>query len=188
MGLGTGLDWEARGLRRPLCGTRAADGFLGNLLRLLAARGPYSRGGEPGDPMTSDEQLEEARQARGPLMAISNEMTRIYKDQFGRGPTRVRTGWSGDDTLVVTLEDTFTPAERSLQKMGQDQRLRDTRLFFQYASIKDFCEPVERLTGRRVRGFVSGIDTHVDIALELFVLHPVDYEGPGRADTSDGEF
>jgi uncharacterized protein YbcI len=137
--------------------------------------------------MSSEEQTDEARPIRGPLMAISNEMTRIYKEQFGRGPTRVRTNWSDPDTIVVTLEDTFTPAERSLRRMGEHQRLRDTRLFFQYASLKEFCEPIERVTGRRVKAFISGIDTHVDIAVEMFVLHPDDYDGPGRSESSDSE-
>jgi hypothetical protein len=57
--------------------------------------------------------------------------------------------------------------------MGQHERLRDTRMFSQYASIRALCEPVERLTGRKVRAFVSGIDTEADgLAVETFVLHP----------------
>jgi uncharacterized protein YbcI len=138
--------------------------------------------------VSTDDETKDERQTLGPLMAISNEMTRIYKEQFGRGPTRVRTNWSGDDTLVVTLEETLTPAERNLRKLGEHQRLRDTRLFFQYASVKDFCEPIERLTGRRVRAFISGIDTHEDVALELFILHEPGYDGPSRADAPGTEF
>src|SRR5881227_3054437 len=80
-------------------------------------------------------------------MAISNEMVRLYKEQFGRGPTRARTTWAGPDTLVCLLEDTLTPAERNLVKLGEHQRLRDLRIFFQYAALREFCEPVERLTG-----------------------------------------
>lgn len=48
------------------------------------------------------------------LSAI-NEMVRLYNEQFGRGPTKTRTNWAGCDVLVVTLEETFTPAERSLR-------------------------------------------------------------------------
>src|SRR5688500_14771963 len=96
-------------------------------------------------------QDEEARAADNVLSAISNEMVRLYKEQFGRGPTKTRTHWAGPDTLVVTLEQTFTPAERSLARMGEHQRLRDLRLLFQYASVASFCEPVERLVGRNVR-------------------------------------
>ncbi len=124
-----------------------------------------------------------ARQ-QGMLSAISNEMVRLYKEQFGRGPTKTRTHWAGPDMLVVTLEETFTPAERNLRDMGEHQRLRDLRLFFQYATVGEFCGVVERLTGRKVRAFVSGIDTHVDLATELFVLHPDGYDGPSREDVA----
>jgi uncharacterized protein YbcI len=64
------------------------------------------------------------------------------------------------------------PAELNLQAMDEHQRLRDIRLFFQYAERSRFTEPVERITGRRVKAFVSGIDTHTDLACELFVLEP----------------
>jgi uncharacterized protein YbcI len=117
----------------------------------------------------------------GILSAISNEMVHIYKEQFGRGPTKTRTQWAGSDVLVVTLEQTFTPAERSLRRLGEHGRLRDLRLLFQYAEIELFCEPVERLTGRKVRSFISGIDTEADLACEMFVLHPDGYDGPSRA-------
>jgi uncharacterized protein YbcI len=120
------------------------------------------------------------RNGRSPLQDISNEMVRVYKQQFGRGPDKVRSMWSGDDTVVVLLYNTFTPAERNLAEMGEHQRLRDLRLFFQYASIREVCEPVERITGQKVRGFVSGIDTHVDLATEIFHLHPPGYDGPSR--------
>jgi uncharacterized protein YbcI len=122
----------------------------------------------------------------GLLGTLSDEMVRLYKDQFGRGPTRSRSNWAGPDTVVVTLEDTLTPAERNLVALGEHQRLRDTRMFFQYARVREFCEPVERLTGRKVRSFLSGIDTEVEgLSIELFVLHPEGYDGPSR--TEKGE-
>src|SRR5215218_5066953 len=93
------------------------------------------------------------------LQDVSNEMVRLYKEQFGRGPTRVRTDWAGHDALLCTLQDSMTPAERNLVAMGEHQRLRDTRMFFQYASVDEFVSTVERITGRTVRAFVSGIDT-----------------------------
>ena len=117
------------------------------------------------------------------LAAITNEMVALFKAQFGRGPTRARTDWAGDDTLLVTLESTLTPAERNLVDLGEHQRLRDMRSFFQYASTREFCEPVERLTGRKVRAFLSGVDTAVDgLSTEVFVLHPPGYEGPSRSE------
>jgi uncharacterized protein YbcI len=120
------------------------------------------------------------------LSSISDEMVRLYKEQFGRGPTRARSNWAGADTLVVLLEDTLTPAERNLVRMGEHQRLRDTRMFFQYATVREFCEPVERLTGRKVRAFISGVDTEAEgLATEMFVLHPEGYTGPSRMERAD---
>jgi uncharacterized protein YbcI len=104
------------------------------------------------------------------LAALSNEIVRIYKEQFGRGPTKVRSHYAGPDILVCVLENTFTPAEKSLQGMGEHQRLREMRLIFQYASAGEFTEAVRRTTGRQVRSFISGIDTNTDIACEMFVL------------------
>jgi uncharacterized protein YbcI len=113
---------------------------------------------------------------------ISREMVRLYKEQFGRGPTKARTDFAGPDVLVCTLEDSLTPAERSLAELGEHQRLRDTRMFFQSATEDKFCDVVEKLLGRRVRGFVSGIDTAKDISAELFYLEPRDnVDGNGAA-------
>ena len=103
---------------------------------------------------------------------ISNEMVRLYKELFGRGPTQARTAWAGPDTIVATLEHSMTPAERTMADLGEHQRLRDVRLFFQHAREDDFRRVVERLTGRRVRAFVSGMDTHQDVSVEVFYLEP----------------
>ena len=123
---------------------------------------------------------------RSVLMEISREIVRVFKDQFGRGPTSARAAWAGPDAIVVVLEDTLTPAERNLVKMGEHERLRETRMFFQYASVRELCEPVERLTGRTVRAFVSGIDTNVDgLAVETFVLHPKGSGEPSRRELAE---
>jgi uncharacterized protein YbcI len=101
---------------------------------------------------------------------ISREMVRLYKEQFGRGPTRARTEFAGPDIVICTLEHSLTPAEQSLVKMGEHQRLRDTRMYFQHATERQFRETIERITGRPVRAFVSGIDTCVDVSSEVFHL------------------
>jgi len=106
------------------------------------------------------------------LAAISNEMVRLYKEMFGRGPTKSVSNFAGPDTLICTLEDSLTPAERNMVALGEHQRLRDIRMFFQHASETEFKEAVERLTGRRVRAFVSGIDTAQDVSCEVFQLEP----------------
>src|SRR3954451_3976914 len=76
---------------------------------------------------------------------ISREMVRLYKEQFGRGPTKARTEFAGPDVVVSTLEESFTPAERKLAEMGEHQRLRDTRLYFQFATEKEFISAIEAI-------------------------------------------
>ena len=140
---------------------------------------------DSGTAPQSPSQTQPQTQPQSILSAISNEMVAIYKDQFGRGPTKTRTHWAGPDVLVVTLENTFTPAERTLRALGEHERLRDLRMLFQYAEVVRFCDPVEKLTGRKVRAFVSGIDTASDLATEMFVLHPEGYDGPSRSSITE---
>ena len=139
--------------------------------------------------MVRDEPFDADGDARGSALSeLSNEMVRLFKEQFGRGPTAARATWAGD-VVTVVLENTLTPAERNLVKMGEHERLRETRMFFQYASVREFCTPVERLTGRKVRAFISGIDTEVDgLVVETFILHPADATGArSRIDQAEPE-
>jgi uncharacterized protein YbcI len=105
---------------------------------------------------------------------ISREMVRLYKEQFGRGPTKARTEFAGADIVICTLEDSFTPAERRLAEMGEHQRLRDTRLYFQHATKGEFIGTIERVLNRKVRAFNSSVDTHKDVSVEVFHLEPAD--------------
>jgi uncharacterized protein YbcI len=105
---------------------------------------------------------------------LSREMVRLYKEQFGRGPTKARTDFAGPDLVICTLEHSLTPAEQSLADLGEHQRLRDTRLYFQHATEDKFRGVVERVLKRKVRAFISGMDTKADVALEGFYLEPVE--------------
>jgi uncharacterized protein YbcI len=116
---------------------------------------------------------ETAADRRGMQTAeLSNAMVRIYKEQFGRGPTKAHTVYATDDLLICTLENSLTPAERSMLALDEHQRVREIRMFFQHAAEKEFVDTVERVSGRCVRGFVSGMDTHQDISTEVFYLEP----------------
>lgn len=117
------------------------------------------------------------------LSQVARDMTQIYKQQFGRGPTSVRARWTDEDTLVCVLEDTLTAAESKLVELGDHQAVREMRVALQHATTAEFCGSVERATGRKVRAFHSSTDTHAGgQSVELFVLHPAGYRGPGRAD------
>jgi uncharacterized protein YbcI len=104
---------------------------------------------------------------------LSNAMVRLYKELFGRGPTKAHSAFATPDLVVCTLEESLTAAERKLVELGEHQALRDTRMLFQHASDDEFVQAVEAITGRVVRAFVSGIDTEKDVSSEVFYLQPL---------------
>ena len=123
------------------------------------------------DSVDQEEQLSVTD--RSPMLEISNAMVRLYKEAFGRGPTKARAQFAGQDTLVVILENSLTVAERNLVALDEHHRLREARLFFQYALEEQFRAIVEQALGRRTIAFVSGIDTARDVAMEVFTLEPL---------------
>jgi uncharacterized protein YbcI len=123
----------------------------------------------------SVEQPGTAAERRGlMLVELSNAMVRIYKDVYGRGPTRVRTHFAGPDLIVSSLENSLTKVERTMADAGEYERLRELRIHFQYLRRDDFISSVEAITGRKVRAFVSGMDSEQDVSSELFYLEPQD--------------
>ena len=152
-------------------------------LSLSAPRLERRRPEEPeGGHVSAEEQPIEVEPDVKLVVHVSLEMVRLYKDHFGR-PKSARTYWAGPDALVVFLEDTLTQAERNMVELGEHDRLRDKRMTVQYSTVREFCEPVERITGRKVRSFLSSTDTEVDgLSMETFVLHPAGYDGPSRID------
>ena len=120
-------------------------------------------------------QFEDPRGPEGNLMRdISRAMVKLYKEQFGRGPESVATHYSGPDTICSILGNSLTPVERTMRDMGEESRLRDIRVMFQHATEPQFRAAVEQITGRRVIGFMSGMDVTHDISSEVFTLEPVD--------------
>jgi uncharacterized protein YbcI len=115
------------------------------------------------------------------LQAVSNAMVRLHKELLGRGPTNARSYFAGPDTLVCTLEDALLPAERTMVEMGEHQRVRETRMFLQVASQRQFVGAVEELLSRNVRAFASAIDPTPGVVFEIFSFEPDDTHGDGAA-------
>lgn len=103
--------------------------------------------------------------------AISNAVVGLLHDYTGRGPTRVRTT-IGNDTIVVTLRDSLTKAERTLAGRGQAVEVLAMRRAFQDTMRADLVAVVERLTGRSVEAFLSDNLHDPDVAVEVFLMDP----------------
>src|SRR5215208_7266937 len=111
---------------------------------------------------------------------IANEIVRLHSEYYGRGPTKAKVYVDGD-LVAVVLEETFTPAEKTLIARGESEGIQDIRRRFQRAMADQFRSIVEQATGREVRSFLSETDLENDISVELFLL------GPPRTDMTDFE-
>jgi uncharacterized protein YbcI len=119
------------------------------------------------------EQLDRGRQ----LTAISNGITRLHRDHYGRGATTVRTIMQRN-YVVCMLEDIYTPVERTLIDAGRSDAVRDTRTIFQDTMRPRFVDIVESVLDRKVLAFMSQVHFEPDMSAEIFVLEP---EGDDRA-------
>jgi uncharacterized protein YbcI len=113
---------------------------------------------------------------RSQAQAVSNAMTKMHRDSYGRGPDSVRTVM-GHDHVICFLEDLYTPVERTLLDGGEIEAVRGTRLAFQRTMEKPFRAAIEEITGRKVRAFLSQVTFDPDISAEVFVLEP-DHHDP----------
>ena len=121
----------------------------------------------------------DAQRAHGVLAAVSNALVSLHKEQFGRGPTLARTHFAGNDVLICVMEDALLPAERMMVKMGDQQRVRESRTAFQAATRDQFVSAVETIIHRRVKAFASATDPDEGIVWEIFNLEPVGPQGDG---------
>ena len=128
------------------------------------------------------ESIEAPGLATGSLAAaISNAVVGLLHEYTGRGPTHARTT-IGPETIVVTLRDCLTKAERTLAERGQQLEVLAMRRAFQNTMRAELVAAVEALTGRTVEAFLSDNLHEPDVAVEIFLMHRGDSEG----DRSDG--
>jgi uncharacterized protein YbcI len=111
---------------------------------------------------------------------IASEMVRLHAEYYGRGPTRSKV-YANGELLAVVLEETFTPAEKTLIDRGEAEGIQDIRRRFQRVMEEQFVSIVEQATVRRVRAFLSETNLKEDISVEVFIL------AEARADMSDFE-
>ena len=104
-------------------------------------------------------------------LAISNAITRLHREHYGRGASTARTVMQRN-VVVCLLEDIYTPVERTLIEAGREDDVQNTRNIFQDAMRPQFVEAVETTTGRRVIAFMSQVHFAPDMAAEIFVLEP----------------
>jgi uncharacterized protein YbcI len=113
------------------------------------------------------------------LAEISTGLVQLHSRYYGKGPTKAKTHMV-DDTVVCILQGGFTTVERTLLDTDEVESVYQMRRSFQQAMEENFRLVVEEATGRKVIAYMSSIHVDPDLAIELFVLVPV--EEPARSE------
>ena len=118
----------------------------------------------------SESPSQSADEGRGLLLAeITRRIIQLHKEFYGRGPTKGRTYWQ-EDVITVVLRGGFTRAEETLREAGHGDTVTEQRRAFQDAMRERFKNEITALTGRKVIGFMSGVQQESDMVAEVFVL------------------
>jgi uncharacterized protein YbcI len=110
------------------------------------------------------------------LAAVTNGIVRLFREYYGRGPTKAKSYILDDRIVVCVLEETMTRVEQTLVENGNGDKVRDVRLTFQEAMADEFMAEVSRCMDRDVIAYHSQLTLEPDIGFEFFVL---DEPAPG---------
>ena len=104
------------------------------------------------------------------LAEVTNGIVKLFRDYYGRGPTKAKSYILDDRILVTVLEDTMTRVEKTLADNGHGDKVREVRLVFQEAMAHEFKQCVRDALGREVLGYHSQLTLDPDLGFEFFVL------------------
>jgi uncharacterized protein YbcI len=122
----------------------------------------------------SDTEPQPKQSRRGEIASrISNGAVQLLSEYTGRGPTKAHTIINRDSVSII-LQDTLTKGERSLVAAERSEEVLRTRYAYQQVMSDDLSGLVERATDRTVIAFLSANHLDPDVAVEFFLLEPVD--------------
>jgi len=117
--------------------------------------------------------MNERLTTNSPTAMISTATVQVLRQYTGRGPVKAKTIIS-EDLVTVVLADTLTKGERTLVGAGNSDHVLELRRDYQLAMRDDLVAVVERQLERKVIAFMSQNHIDPDLAVETFVLEPVE--------------
>ena len=114
---------------------------------------------------------ESERHAGSRLANVSNAVVQIFRECYGRGPTKAKS-YQFDNYVITVLEDIFTTVEETLVQNGEDDLVRRVRVTFQEAVADRFMEAVSEAMGRKVISYHSQVIVDPPTGFEVFILEP----------------
>jgi uncharacterized protein YbcI len=124
--------------------------------------------------MSTEETVQQV--AKGEMLAeISTGLVQLHSRHYGKGPTKAKTHMV-NDTILCVLRGGFTTIERTLIESGEADSVYQMRRSFQDAMEEQFRGVVEDATGRNVSVFMSQVHVDPDLAVEFFLLEPLEQD------------
>ncbi|NLT06523.1 MAG: DUF2294 family protein [Solirubrobacterales bacterium] len=108
------------------------------------------------------------------LASISNRVVGLMREAVGKGPTRCKTHWAGDDIVIVVLGGGFLASEQTLYEAGREDQVKANRAAIQEVLEQEMRKIIEEHVGRRVTAFMSTQHQNPDVQLEIFMLEPAE--------------
>jgi uncharacterized protein YbcI len=114
--------------------------------------------------------------------ALSREIVKTLKHDFGRGPTKARTHIH-DDCVLVLMREGHTTSERTMGKVGQMRSVAQGRVDISETIRSSLIAIVEREVGRKVVGFMSSSQQDPELISYVFVFEtsPLVADHPNEA-------
>jgi uncharacterized protein YbcI len=129
--------------------------------------------------------MHEQREGNSPAAMISTAAVQLLREYTGRGPTKAKTTVS-ENMVTVLLAQTLSKGERRLAENGHPDRVLQLRHDYQNVMRDDLVDIVERHLDRKVSAFMSQNHINPDLAVEVFVLEPVEAaQSQGSGDDND---
>jgi uncharacterized protein YbcI len=117
--------------------------------------------------------MHQQQEGNGPSAMISTSAVRLLHEYTGRGPTKAKT-LINENVVTLLLADTLTKGERKLVENGHSDRVLQLRHDYQLVMRDDLVGIVEGQLDRKVIAFMSQNHIDPDLAVEVFVLEPVE--------------
>ena len=113
----------------------------------------------------------ETERQGGRLAEVSNAVVGIFRECYGRGPTKAKS-YTFDNYVICVLEEIFTQVELTLIQNGHEDLVRRVRLTFQEAVADRFTHAVSAAMGRKVVSYHSQVTFDPPTGFEVFILEP----------------
>ena len=107
------------------------------------------------------------------LAALSRGLVQLFRHRAGRGPTKAKSFWAGEDTVLVLFGGGYTKAEKTLWDQGRPETAVAYRQAVIDALEDEMRTVVETSLERNVTAVLAAAHHDPDVMAAVFLLEPL---------------